>query len=128
MKKEGIASIWIGKGKSRETFNQLLAYRITEDGMGEFEACRFCQALGIDDYDPDYFGGKFFPKDLTRLDLLFHGEPILSELKARWPTILPANCHVGLYNYEYAGRKKEFTIEGFKFIFLGCFDYLNATS
>jgi len=124
MGKTGAVSVWIGNGKDRRVFGRLLEYRITENGMGEFEACLFCRTLGIDSYDPDYFEGSFLPKAINRPRLLFHGTELASQIEQHVSELQPSNCCVLLYDYEYDGKCKEFEIDGFHFRFLGCFDTL----
>ena len=74
MEKHGVVSVWVGNGPDRETFNRLLEYTITD---GEFTACAFCRSASVESYDPDYFGGKYFPKEFTRPKLLFHGTELV---------------------------------------------------
>ena len=123
MQKQGVANFWIGNGCNQRNLNRITEYTISDGGLGDFVPAPFCLALGIEQYEPDYFGGRVFPKQLTKLSLLFHGEPCLPQLQERWPEIPPSNSSVGMYDYEYDGRINEFEIENFSFIFLGYFPY-----
>ncbi len=122
MEKQGVVSIWIGNGPDRALFQQLLEYRITENGHGEWEACPFCRAIGIDSYDPDQFGGSFFAKQLSRPKILFHGTELPAKIEARMSELPPSNCYVLLYNFQYVGEPETFELDGFRFHFLGCFE------
>ena len=123
MEKQGVASYWIGNGDSQEDLNRLTEYSISDCGIGDFVPAPFCRALGIGHYEPDYFGGKRFPKQLTKLRLLFHGDPIPQELLDAWPEVPPSNCAVALFDYEYSGAQSNFEIDGFTFVFLGAYAY-----
>ena len=98
MKKHGTASFWIGNGDTQENLNRLTDYSIADEGLGNFIPARFCQVLGIEQYEPDYFGGRVFPKQLTKLSLLFHGAPAVPQLLEQWPEVPPSNCSVELYD------------------------------
>jgi len=122
MEKQGVASFWIGNGDTSETFNRITDYTISEGGLGDFVPSAFCLALRIDRYEPDYFGGHLFPKQLTKDSLLFHGSQV-GQLLERWSDVPPSNCSIALYDYEYDGRIAEFEVENFRFKFLGAFPY-----
>lgn len=124
MKRKGFVSVWVGRGENRRTFNQLLEYRITEDGLGEFEACSFCREYGIGSYDPDLFGGRFFPKKIG-FKLLFHETTFALEVASACANacVAPANCYVLLHDYQYDGKQKDVELAGFSFSFVGVFQY-----
>ena len=123
MEKQGVASYWIGNGDTQQNLNRLTEYSISDGGLGDFVPAPFCRALGIDHYEPDYFGGKRFPKQLTKLRLLFHGDPVPQELLDAWPEVPPSNCAVTLIDYEYDGSQPSLEIDGFSFVFLGAYAY-----
>ncbi len=125
MNRQCSVSVWVGRGENRRVFNHLLEYRIANEGLAAFQPCLFCQAYGIGSYDPDQFGGRFFPKDLP-LPLLFHETTFASEVTAVCANIEPANCYVLLFDYEYAGRLKDLYIAGFKFSFIGVYRHRGA--
>lgn len=89
MEMEGVVSVWIGVGIGNESFSRLLEYQITDDG--NFKACDFCQAIGVDSYDPDDFGGRYFPKVITRPKILFHGTELSSKVSERIPELPPSS-------------------------------------
>ena len=75
------ATFWIGSGGSREELNEILEYSIGDNGLGDFVASPFCRFIGIDHYDPDYFGGRYFPRAMDNLRLLFNGDSFLPQLQ-----------------------------------------------
>jgi hypothetical protein len=121
MNKKCPVSAWVGAGDNRAVFDQILEYHIAENGLGEFQPCAFCKAYGITSYDPDDFGGRFFPKTLP-FKLLFHETPFAAEVAARCAHVDPANCYVLLHDYEYHGTRKELSLAGFAFTFIGVFE------
>ena len=123
MEKQGVASYWVGNGRTQEDLNRLTEYSISDGGLGDFVPAPFCHALGIDDYDPDNFGGKCFPKQISKLSLLFRGGPVPQSLLEAWPEIPPSNCAVTLFDYAYDGLIPRFEIDEFTFVFLGAYSY-----
>lgn len=120
MEKAGVVSIWVGTGHDRGAFSRMLEYRIEDDDF--FDPGRFCQAAGISSYDPDIFGGRYYPKPITRPSLLFKDAPdVADRISTLTPDMPPSNCYVLLYEYAYEGPKS-FRVDGFEFTFLGCLD------
>jgi hypothetical protein len=113
-------SVWIGNCDTRKNFLGLLEYSI--DDQGNFVRCQFCSSLGISDYDPDKFGGRFFPKKIKRPKLMFHGTEFCDAVESRIEELPASNCCVLLYDFEYDGSVgAEFELEGHTFQYLGSF-------
>jgi hypothetical protein len=120
MQKTGVFSVWLGRGSSEDAFHELLEYSIDESG--NFRPAPFCRAVGIDEYDPDGFGGRYYSKPLPAR-LLLRDHRIPSEFVARLDASdVEANCCVALYDEEFQGAPSQ-TVDGFRFWYLGSFPY-----
>ena len=116
------ATYWIGSGDSDLEFDKLLKYSIDDNGLGEFVASDFCKLIGINHYYPELFGGRFFPKKLEKLSMLFRGDPFLEKLKKENQYIPASNCIVSLVYKNEITEPKTFTTGSFSFYLLGSYE------
>ena len=116
------ATYWVGKGGSRSDLNRILEYSISDNGLGDFTPCAFCNAIGIVSYDPDFLGGNFFPKEISKLGILFNGDPLIEELKASVDRVQPSTSSVILISEELVLSPLKFIVESFEFSLLGSFE------
>jgi hypothetical protein len=116
MERAGVVVIWIGTGSDQQASNRMLEYSIGEDDR--FDPGRNCKAAGVESYNPDIFGRRFYPKRIAWPSLLSKEAPdIASRVEALMPDIPPPNCYVLLYEYD---GPKALSVDGFDFTILGC--------
>ena len=116
------ATYWVGVGGDESTFRSLLEYSMGEEGLGEFQPCRFCAAIGVSTYEPEYLQGKFWGQPL-RLPLILHGEPLRQSILDAAPDIDGANCRVVLIGPRPEFNRSEFNLDGISFHCLGSFEW-----
>jgi hypothetical protein len=112
MERAGVVLIWIGTGSDRQAFNRMLEYSIGEDDR--FDPGRFCKAAGVESYDSDIFGRRFYPKRIAWPPLLFNEAP---DIASRVGPTYRRRTDTSRYEYD---RPKALSVDGFGFTILGC--------
>jgi hypothetical protein len=124
MEKTGSVSVWVGNADSEETLSEVTESSMTEDG--DFVACPFCKAIGIERYEPERLEWKFFPKQIERIRILFrafsYSDIIIPQLECLIDHAY-ANCCVALYDHQFDGDQTTFEVGNAHFRFLGCTTY-----
>lgn len=116
------ATFWIGRGGSRAELNQLLEYSISDNGLGDFQPSPFCDHIGVQRYEPELLGGRYFPLPIDNLRLLFHGSPFLHQLQEDHTEVPSSDCVVSLVLDTQITSPADFEIGNIKFLLLGSYD------